>query len=130
MAVIVIGDRELAIKLRRMAGEAGPVFAAALMAEAEPIMTASKMICPVLHGNLRNTGHVSGPEMTATGATVTLAYGGPAVDYAVVQHEHTEYSHTHGEAKYLEKPTMAAIPGMPTRIGKHIALQFEKYRSA
>jgi hypothetical protein len=61
---------------------------------------------PVKDGILRGSGYV---ELNADGELrVTLGFGGPAGAYAVPQHERLDYRHTVGEAKYLEKPLMAA----------------------
>jgi hypothetical protein len=81
---------------------------AALVLEAEIIMTDSKQnYCPVKDGILKGSGHV---EVDENRVSVTLAYGGAAGAYAARQHEELDYHHTVGEAKYLEKPLMAAMP--------------------
>lgn len=36
--------------------------------------------------------------------------------YAEVQHEHTEFHHTYGEAKYIEKPIKRNVPILEARI--------------
>lgn len=122
-------------------GEAGlelvrRAAAAALYEEGERIMADSQEnYCPVAPdgGALRSTGHVSPPERTEDGITVTLSYGGPAVRYAVPTHEHlsehSPYSWRVAEArgtgvhwnvggpKYLELPVLAAASGFTERVG-------------
>lgn len=56
---------------------------------------------PVDTGALRSTGRVEGPTFTRHSPEVELSFGGSAAPYALVQHEHLEYHHTVGEARYL-----------------------------
>jgi HK97 gp10 family phage protein len=68
----------------------GPMaMGAALWKEGERIMAKSKELVPVDMGTLRASGHVTLPQVTATGASVTLGYGGAASNYAVYVHEGT-----------------------------------------
>jgi hypothetical protein len=62
---------------------------------------------------------VSGDDVS-----VTLSYGGPASDYAVVQHERLDYKHSVGGPKYLERPLLEAASGMGERIAKKIREAF------
>jgi hypothetical protein len=96
--------------------------------EAEKIMGVSKaLFVPVDHGNLRSSGHVALPKMTGPFQwVVEMGYGGPAVPYAVVQHERLDYKHTVGEAKYLEKPTLQAAPHVGKRVGMAVAKELRK----
>jgi hypothetical protein len=99
---------------------------AALYREAEAIMTVSKTIVPVDLAALKNTGTVFPPEAKGATIVVEMGYGGPAVTYAVIQHEHLGYRHTPGQsAKYLEKPTLEAIPGMDARIAADMRRDLE-----
>lgn len=85
---------------------------------ANVVMTASKERTPVDIGALRASGYVTLPRQRAGGVESELGYGGPAEDYAVIQHEVTEFNHPSlanirrgieaegsntGEAKYLQK---------------------------
>jgi HK97 gp10 family phage protein len=71
-------------------GKKGPMaMGAALWKEGERIMAKSKELVPVDMGTLRASGHVTLPQVTETGASVTLGYGGAASDYAVYVHEGT-----------------------------------------
>ena len=55
-------------------------------------------------GELRKSAQSSFDESKITGA---VSYGGSlATDYALIQHERTDFIHLEGEAKYLEKPLM------------------------
>ena len=91
--------------------------AQALYMEGNNIMAESKTIVPVDTGTLRATGSVFPPEVSGDTIEVTLGYGGAASAYAVVQHERTDFHHPgQGQAKYLEKPAMAAAKGLGARI--------------
>ena len=90
---------------------------AALRTEGERIMTDSKRnYVPVYQGTLRASGHVQGPTLRRNSAEVTLGYGGAAAAYALVQHERTDYAHTVGQSKYLERPVHNAAQGFARRL--------------
>lgn len=63
---------------------------------------------PVDTGTLRATGTVEGPDSSEV---VTLAFGGPAAPYALVQHERTDYAHDVGESRYLVRGLERWQPG-------------------
>ena len=112
-------------KLTALGKKADTIAGAALYQEAEAIMTKSKEQCPVDFGNLRATGTVAPPENRGGHMVVELGYGGPAVKYAIVQHEAMNYQHTVGKAKYLEDPMLEAVNGMEQRLGQRIAKGIE-----
>ncbi len=121
--VTVRGGAELVAWLRTLADPAqvGRAVGAALYQEAERIMADSKEnYVPVDWGNLRASGHVDEPKVSGTGASVELGFGGPATPYALRQHEELSYTHEVGEAKYLEKPLIAAMDGLAARLGARI----------
>lgn len=119
-------DRSLEIKgldalgarLKSLGVTIGPAAGNALRAEAELIMTEAKRRTPVLTGALRASGHVTGPDVEAQ--AVTLAFDGPAAPYAVVVHENIAARHVTGEAKFLERPLLEALPGLADRIAARI----------
>ena len=80
---------------------------ALLYQSANKIMTASKKIAPVDTGNLRASGFVEQPKIKGDTVTVTMGYGGAAVDYAVYVHEGT---HNMQGRKYLEQPFNQLAP--------------------
>lgn len=98
----------------------GPV-GAALRAEAEIEMTEAKRRTPVDTGALRDSGHVTGPDVAAQEATVRLVFGGPAAPYALFVHENLEAFHRVGEAKFLERPLLEAAPHLADRVAARIA---------
>jgi len=95
---------------------------AALLAEAEGIMTVSREVyVPVDETTLQQSGTVLLPEVVDGEVTVTMGYGGNAEDYALAQHENLEYHHPKGgSAKYLEIPLKQAAGGMLNRIAADI----------
>ena len=85
----------------------------ALREFAETEMTEAKRRTPVDTGVLRASGFVSPVE-----DGVRLAYGGAASDYAIYVHENLDANHPVGEAKYLERPVLEALPGLAERVAK------------
>ena len=83
---------------------------------------------PVDQSTLQGSGHVEAPVVEGNQASVRLAYGGPAADYAEAVHEHlSEHSphswkvaeasgrgvhFTQGGPKYLERPFLVGIKGL------------------
>ncbi|MGE5619537.1 MAG: hypothetical protein ACM3US_09805 [Sphingomonadaceae bacterium] len=118
-----IGALEKALK---SGGERALKLAAtALYHEAEAIMTDSKEnYCPKDLGNLYNSGHVQPPKIQGKKVDVEMGYGGPAADYALIVHEWLDpkvhWSIPGTGPKYLEKPILAAAPGMANRLANYI----------
>lgn len=61
-------------------------------------------------GNLKASIHVEGPEVRGNEATAKVSTGGEVSDYAIIQHENLAYSHTTGQAKFIERPLLSMIP--------------------
>src|SRR5678815_2245328 len=139
---IVHGVVEMQKKLREIAAKFPDRVAAALYKEAQIEMTESKRRCPVsptaaqfkamgrtmpkglVPGTLRNSGTVHEPERHGKNISVTLSYGGAAIDYAVVQHERLDFHHTTGQAKYLESVLNESRSHMAERIA--VRIHFDK----
>lgn len=85
--------------------------------ERHDIFAQSQLLVPVDTGALRGSGET--PPVTVSGTMIhaEITYGNTAVQYAVPQHERTDFFHTHGEAKYLERPLLAAAEGYARRLG-------------
>lgn len=80
---------------------------AALVRRCELIMTDSKEnYVPIDQSTLKNSGHV---VVDPNKIAATLAFGGPAEAYAVIQHEREDFHHEVGGAKYLERPLLLAM---------------------
>ena len=112
--ILVTGIAEVNAQLAKLVERDQQAAMQALREEAETIMTESKRRVPVKYGTLKGSGFV---EPTEDG--VRLAYGGAAADYAIYVHENLEANHPGGgEAKYLERPVLEALPGLAERVAK------------
>ena len=117
------GTRSMQKKLNRLAAQFEDRLPVALQTEAELIMTTSKKdFVPVDKGTLRASGHVEKVRREGEMLIVRLVYGGPSAPYAAKQHEDMTLSHTVGGPKYLERPLVDAIPGMPARLAARMKL--------
>jgi len=112
----------------KIAGVTIQDVADSLFAEAEGIMTASKLLyVPVVTGALKQSGTVLRPEIAGDKITVTLGYGsdevsaisGKPVTYAEVVHEAPK-SYGQGRNKYLTTPAYVAAKNMSSRIAKDL----------
>lgn len=97
------GADDMQRALARLMAGAVSGAASGLYLGASVIMTDAKERAPLDKGDLRGSGYVTLPQTGSGEVAVELGFGGPAASYAVVQHERTDYRHTEGEAKYLEK---------------------------
>lgn len=116
------GREEMRRAIRLLGDKGTKAMGAALWAEANRIMNASKEIVPVKDEYLKTSGHVVPlPEYTSDGVIVKMGYGGAAKAYAEVQHENLSYQHKPPtQAKYLEKPLLEAAQDMGFRIAKDL----------
>ena len=122
MGLEIDGLEQLRVRLKESATDAAKELAKGLFVEGQKIMTAAKRLTPVDQGPLRSSGHVQTPIIRKTSATVVLGFGGAASDYALVQHERTDFTHTVGQAKFLEQPAKAASKGLGNRIARNLDL--------
>jgi hypothetical protein len=134
----VYGEAEAQRFLERAIEEMPELVTGALYREAEGVMTASEPLVPKDLGPLSRSGYVEildggrdGQGRFQRGGdgdpAVAVGYGGTSVEYAAVQHEREDYQHTAGQqAKYLEEPLLAALPGMPERIAKDVKFGLER----
>ena len=73
-------------------------------------------------GTLRDSHETSAPYWKGKFLNVDIEVGGPAVEYAIVQHEDMTFTHKVGRAKFLESSINDAEAGMLARIAKRIEL--------
>lgn len=117
------GNRKLQSAINRWGDQLKDRVPGALFEEGERIMTISKQnFVPVKDGVLRASGRTHPAVRKGKNVEVVLSFGGTAVTYALEQHENLDFSHTVGEAKYLERPLNAAIPGMINRLAKRLKI--------
>ena len=109
-------------ELRRKMAQAGPkaipYLKQAMWMAGKETMSMSQKEVPVETGTLKNSGQTFPAETKGTQIVVTLGYGGAAQDYALVQHERTDFDHPHGgKAHYLSDPVKA----MGGKLGSFLA---------
>ena len=83
---------------------------------AAELQGAAQEVTPTETGTLKASIHVEGPFVSGNEATAKVATGGEASDYAIVQHEHTEFAHASGGAKFIERPLIELTPKFQARI--------------
>lgn len=110
----VTGIAEVQEGLRKLAEISKEATAKALAEEALKIEAASADLVPVDTGALRGS-HVV--DISDGGLTAKVGYG---KDYALAVHEILDSHHPVGEAKYLEKPFRAALPGLVDRVAAKV----------
>jgi len=122
-SVTFTGLDNLLAALGRLPDRTLQVTGGALYREAERIMADSKEhFVPVDLGILRDSGFVELPAIEAgKNVRVTLGFGGAASEYAAIVHEDLSANHPNGgEAKYLEKPLLAASQGLAARVAEDV----------
>lgn len=118
MSLEFTGLNELNAKLAKLGAQSFAVVEAGVFETAELVIGRSKELCPVDHGILRKSGYAITQSMALEGAgseparelladapdvvVAVVGHGGPAIPYALVQHERTDFHHEVGQAKYLE----------------------------
>ena len=103
----ITGNEKILVNLKKVPSRLGEALGGGLYLEASNIMTDSKKQSPVDLGTMKASGYITLPEITLSSVKVEMGYGGPSADYVVVQHEHTEFNHEVGKAKFLEDPMYA-----------------------
>lgn len=109
-------------KIRKIAVGFPLMVKQALYIEAQIELTEAKRRTPFLTGALRGSGIVEPPVQSGNTLSVTIAFGGPAADYAVYVHENLEAHHPVGQAKFLESTLLESAPYLMDRIGKRLDL--------
>lgn len=144
LTLTITGTEALRDALAKLGPKAQEASAAALYQEAEAIMADSKEnYVPVDTGALRDSGNVLKPEIVGTVISVTMSYGtGPSAEYAVPIHEDLTIHHPMhrrpgggiydctGEAKYLERPLLAAASDLASRLAVRIGASLFRDRAA
>lgn len=105
----------------------------------------AKELVPVDTGNLRDSGFtitrslqdlgpsadVSGEaqaSLDAEGDTVipaVVGFGGPSAEYALIQHERTDFHHRIGQAKYLETAVNQHVEDIPVILAQRVQAMIE-----
>jgi len=134
--VEVTGYRELAEALAHMGPNAKKRLRPKMIAWGERVLANAKQLVPVgeddpVPGLLRESGRVVRPTISLAKQKLVLSvvFGGDPVLrnvrvghrhsdnlYALKQHEDLTLKHNDGQAKFLERPFMAAAPEFPDMI--------------
>ena len=109
---VITGEAQLQAALAAAIAAAPTAIASAGLTEMEMVMAEAKAQTPVDKGVLRDSGNVLAPEIGPTSVEIVAGFGGAASAYAIVQHERLDFSHPVGNAKFLERPFLAAAPRM------------------
>lgn len=113
----ITGTKKVILNLNKAGTRGIKAVGAGLYLEGNNIISDSLPQVPVDQSALKNSKYVTLPEITAQNITVELGYGGEAKEYAVVQHEHTEFKHPGGgKAKFLQDPMYAAMGGFTKNV--------------
>jgi len=121
----VRGAREMMERLWQIAAKFPDRVGAALYQEAQIEMTEAKRRTPVATGALRASGRVAVPVRRGQNISVTLSFGGAAIDYAIYVHENLDAWHGippfhGGQAKFLESVLTESAPYMAARIARRV----------
>ena len=145
MRVTETGSRGVLRTLKALAGAAPKAVEAALFEHGSQVEGDAKELAPVDTGDLRASGFTLTPSLQQIGSgaqpsgearamvhaspqeiSAVVGFGGPSVEYALIQHERTDFHHTVGQAKYLETPAKARAPQLPEVIAKHVRRAAER----
>lgn len=88
--------------------------AKAVFSEAQALLTESKILVPVITGNLKSSGRVNMKE--GGDIEAVISYGDPTVPYALRVHEEPRPPTSNGTYKYLETPFKEASGKYAARI--------------
>ena len=106
------GLRDMRRALDKAQSRQDKAAAAAMYEIQSRVIAEAQLRAPVDLGPLRASGVTLPPVRVGPTTTVIAGFGGAAAEYAIPQHERLDYSHTVGEAKYLERPFLEMRPKM------------------
>lgn len=126
-AIVLTGLRELSNIVHNGGDKALQAMAQGLYLEAQMAFNESQNLVPIDTGILKSSGHITSPKVTSDSVEITIAYGGPATDYAFIVHERVYapsgkkvYHRPPTRAKYLETPVKRRAKGMSQRLSKFV----------
>lgn len=116
LSVQVEGQREIRERIKELGKKYPRAMAGAIYKLGVAILGNAIPRVPVEFGVLRSSAYVSPPEGQGVDANVELGFG---TEYAVPQHERTDYKHPRGgEAKFLEKAIDSLAPSALTLLAQ------------
>ena len=105
VSVELEGQESLSRLFKRAGDGNRRALAQAIFKQANVVLNESKELVPVDNGDLKKSGKVENPKITATNIEVEISYGGDARAYAWIVHEDPNAQHKDGQTyKYLEIP--------------------------
>lgn len=123
------GTAQMVARLKQIGDRFPDRVGAAIYQEGQIEMTEAKRRTPVdvtkdapHPGQLRASGRVHEPVRNGRNISVTLSFGGAAVDYAIYVHEILGNIHKVGQAKYLESVLNESRSSMLGRIAARVNL--------
>lgn len=117
------GAVELENRFAKAAAAAPVGLAASLYIEGLSILADAIPLTPIDKGPLRASGRVERPEITPSGASVVIGFGGAAADYAVIVHENPNAEHAPPtQYKFLEQPALEHQRDLDKRLASHLEL--------
>lgn len=138
------GMADLNANLARLSGEELRLAVEQGLFEIGSVMEGdAKELVPVDTGNLRDSGFTLTKSLEALGPSAepsaearasledggtinaVVGFGGPSAEYALVQHERTDYHHRIGQAKYLETAVNARVEEIAPTIAARIQAMIE-----
>jgi hypothetical protein len=108
--------------LLKMAAVTPKKVAAAVYQVGNQALTESKKRVPVDLGDLKRSGQIDPPVVSANQISVRMGYGDTAVDYALIVHENTEANHTSGQHHYLSSVIDELKPDFLSKVEARLKL--------
>jgi hypothetical protein len=125
-SIKLTGLKEVQNGIAENATEMKLALARSIFEAANEVATKSFHLVPIETGNLRSSQDIIRQKsLNQTQVRAEITYGGPAVQYALVQHERLDYNHPGGgQAKYLEQPFLEEVSDWPTGLANRIRMNF------
>jgi hypothetical protein len=117
------GADRLLRNLRYLATRLPNEVARAGYEEMEIEMSEMKARTPVDTGALRSTGFVNPPEVNGRQIEIVLGFGGPAIGYAIVQHENEDYFHKVGQDHFVSSVLDEGRSHYASRIARRVNVE-------
>lgn len=103
----VIGLEKVCANLIIIGGKIDAIATKAITDEANTVLFKSMAQAPVETGDMRRSGTVEDPKITARAVTVEIGFH---TSYAEAVHENLKARHEIGKAKFLEDPVNESAP--------------------
>lgn len=130
MPAVLIGDKEILLKLKRLATEAPVAAGFGAYEGAQAIMKDAKVRAPKDTHQMALSGYVTAPTIKSSGRVeIESGFGGPSEEYVARIHEDMSMSHPNGEAKFFQNAIDAFGHLIPEAIARHVRIFLETGRT-